>query len=246
MRRLATLGFGLGVLAAVMGLTAAFGYQLGLLSIRTSLLTLLAYAAYAGGAAAVVSLAALVGLLASRTRTTRALAFAILGVLIGGAVIGIPGSMRYESRRNGYPPIHDIMTDTEDPPQFVDVLPLRANAPNKVEYPGERIAVQQHRAYPDLKPVTLNVPPDQAFDRAAAAARDMGWDMVSADRSAGRIEATDTTFWFRFKDDVVIRLRPVEGGTRVDVRSLSRVGGGDVGTNAKRIRAYVERLTAAG
>jgi len=73
----------------------------------------------------------------------------------------------------------------------------------------------------------------------------MGWDLVAADATAGRIEATDTTFWFGFKDDVVIRVRPAHGGSRVDVRSLSRVGVGvgDVGTNAKRIRAYLDVLT---
>jgi len=72
----------------------------------------------------------------------------------------------------------------------------------------------------------------------------MGWEMVAADGAAGRIEATDTTFWYGFKDDVVIRIRPAAEGSRVDVRSLSRVGGGDVGTNAKRIRAYVAALKA--
>ena len=71
----------------------------------------------------------------------------------------------------------------------------------------------------------------------------MGWDLVEANATAGRIEATDTTFWFGFKDDVVIRVTPADGGSRVDVRSLSRVGGGDAGTNAKRIRAYLDLLT---
>lgn len=242
MKRLAALGFILAVLAAIGALAAAFGYQLGWMSIRMSLLTVLMYAAYAGAAAAAISLIALVGLLASRARTRGVLAMAVLGLVIGGAVFGIPGSMRWESQRNSYPPIHDISTDTDDPPLFVDVLPLRASAPNTVEYGGPKISAQQKRAYPDLQPVTLSVPPDEAFDRALAAVEEMGWDLVAADRDDLRIEATDTTFWFRFKDDVVIRLRPADSGTRVDVRSLSRVGGGDVGTNAKRIRAYVERL----
>jgi uncharacterized protein (DUF1499 family) len=121
-------------------------------------------------------------------------------------------------------------------------LPLRAKAPNTTVYGGDKIASQQRTAYPDLQPLILNVPPPQAFDRALATVRDMGWDLVAADAAAGRIEATDTTFWYGFKDDVVVRVRPAEGGSRVDVRSLSRVGGGDVGTNAKRIRAYLEAL----
>jgi uncharacterized protein (DUF1499 family) len=88
----------------------------------------------------------------------------------------------------------------------------------------------------------LNVPPPQAFDRALASVREMGWDLVAADAAAGRIEATDTTFWFGFKDDVVIRVRPADGGSRIDVRSVSRIGVGDAGTNAKRIGAYLDAL----
>jgi uncharacterized protein (DUF1499 family) len=69
---------------------------------------------------------------------------------------------------------------------------------------------------------------------------------VAADSSAGRIEATATTPWFGFKDDVVIRVAPDPAGSRVDVRSVSRVGQSDVGTNARRIRAYLARLAAGG
>jgi uncharacterized protein (DUF1499 family) len=124
----------------------------------------------------------------------------------------------------------------------VAVLPLRASAPNPTTYGGTKIAGLQRRAYPDLGPAILNTPPPHAFEQALATVRAMGWDLVAADQKAGRIEATDTTFWFGFKDDVVIRVRPSEGGSRIDVRSLSRVGGGDVGTNANRIRAYLRKL----
>jgi uncharacterized protein (DUF1499 family) len=71
----------------------------------------------------------------------------------------------------------------------------------------------------------------------------MGWQIVDANASEGRIEATDTTFWFGFKDDIVIRVAATSGGSRIDVRSVSRVGRSDVGTNAKRIRCYLKRLT---
>ena len=145
----------------------------------------------------------------------------------------------------GVPPIHDVTTDTDHPPQFVAVLPLRADALNPVEYGGPKIAVQQHTAFADIAPLTLGMPPASAFDRALAAARTMGWEMVASDPAAGRIEATDTTFWFGFKDDVVIRVTPEANGSRVDVRSLSRVGGGDIGTNAARIRKYLVALKAA-
>ena len=143
------------------------------------------------------------------------------------------------------PPIHDISTDTQQPPQYVAVLPLRANAPNKTEYGGEAIAARQREAYPEVQPLVLEMAPPQAFERSLATVRTMGWDLVEADAASGRIEATDTTFWFGFKDDVVVRIRPTAtGGSRIDVRSLSRVGGGDVGTNAKRILAYLDALKA--
>ena len=140
------------------------------------------------------------------------------------------------------PPIHDISTDTKRPPEFVAILPLRADAPNPSEYGGPEVAAAQIGAYPDLQTHRMDAAPAQAFERAQQAARGLGWEIVSADPTAGRIEATATTFWFGFKDDVVIRIEPDAAGSRVDVRSLSRVGGSDVGANAARIRAFLQAL----
>ena len=94
----------------------------------------------------------------------------------------------------------------------------------------------------DLAPITLSIPSDQAFDRALAAAQEAGWRIVTADKGSGRIEATDTTRWFGFQDDIAVRLTPWGAGTRVDVRSVSRVGRSDVGTNARRISRYLDAL----
>ena len=140
------------------------------------------------------------------------------------------------------PPIHDIGTDTDNPPAFVAVLGRRHDASNPVEYGGPEIAAQQHQAYPDLRPVTLSDPPARAFERALEAARGQGWEIVASVPADGRIEATDTTRFFGFKDDVVVRVKPEGAGSRVDVRSLSRVGKSDVGKNASRIRAYLRAL----
>src|SRR5690606_13567146 len=101
----------------------------------------------------------------------------------------------------------------------------------------------QLSAYPDIRPLVLDMPMASAFQRALEGVRDMGWEIVEADSIGGRIEATDETFWFGFKDDVVIRLTPTGERTILDVRSLSRVGGSDVGTNARRIRSYIEEVT---
>jgi uncharacterized protein (DUF1499 family) len=113
-------------------------------------------------------------------------------------------------------------------------------------YPGGEFARQQRAAYPDLAPILLAVAPREAFARAVAAAEAMGWEVVGRDAAAGTIEAVDTTKWFGFKDDIAIRVTPAPGGSpnlsQVDVRSKSRVGRSDLGTNAQRIRAYAQRL----
>ena len=97
-----------------------------------------------------------------------------------------------------------------------------------------------------MAPANLSIPPDKAFEQALAAARKMGWVIVDANAAEGRIEATDTTFWFGFKDDIVIRVNPSDHGSRVDIRSVSRVGKSDVGMNARRIRKYLKELKQMG
>jgi uncharacterized protein (DUF1499 family) len=140
------------------------------------------------------------------------------------------------------PPIHDITTDTQNPPHFDAILPLRQNTPNSAQYGGESVAAQQRQAYPDIQPALLEASPEKAFDAALASARELGWKIVATDTQQGRIEATDTTLWFGFKDDVVIRISPNDGGSRVDMRSVSRVGRSDIGKNAERIRNFMEAL----
>jgi uncharacterized protein (DUF1499 family) len=233
------LGAGLVVASALVLLAGPVGYRLGILPLRVALQTLLRWGAYGAIAAAVVSLAGLVVTLMRPKEARRGILLAAISLLAGVVLIGIPGRFRLGPPK---PPIHDITTDTQEPPEYVAVLPFRVNVPNTTVYGGEKIASQQREAYPDLQPLTLNVPPPQAFDRALATVREMGWELVAADPASGRIEATDTTFWFGFKDDVVIRVRPADGGSRVDVRSLSRVGGGDAGKNAKRIRSFLDAL----
>jgi len=233
------LGAGLAVASALVLLAGPVGYRLEILPLRVALQSFLRWGAYGAIAATVVSLAGLVVTLTRPREARRGVLLAAIGLLAGVVLIGIPGRFRLGPPA---PPIHDITTDTQEPPEYVAVLPLRVNASNTTVYGGEKIASQQREAYPDLQPLTLNVPPPQAFDRALTTVREMGWELIAADAGAGRIEATDTTFWFGFKDDVVVRVRPADGGSRVDVRSLSRVGGGDAGTNAKRIRAYLDTL----
>jgi hypothetical protein len=148
---------------------------------------------------------------------------------------------------SGVPPINDITTDTADPPQFVDLVRVRAEAESAhpPEYPGGETAALQATGYPDIATIVIAAPADEVFRRAEAAARDMEWEIVATVPAEGRIEATATTAWIGFKDDVVIRIAGSGNETRVDVRSKSRVGRSDIGVNARRIRAFRERLTAA-
>lgn len=169
-------------------------------------------------------------------------AMAGAGIVVGLAVVGVPSV--FISSAVGKPPIHDITTDTANPPAFVAILPLRAGAANPPEYGGTQVADQQRRAYPDIAPLVVQLNAGQAFDRVNAVIRDLGWELVASDRPSGRVEATDTTFWFGFKDDVVVRVTEEPSGqeSRIDVRSKSRVGVGDAGTNARRVRELLSRL----
>jgi uncharacterized protein (DUF1499 family) len=141
----------------------------------------------------------------------------------------------------GAPPIHDVTTDTETPPRFVAAVAL--NTPGRTDYGGSALAERQHAAYPDLRPVMLPEAPADAFRRALVTVEQMDWTIVATDPDALRIEATDRSFWFGFDDDVVIRITATgDAGSRVDVRSLSRVGVGDLGANVRRVRAFVAAL----
>jgi hypothetical protein len=199
---------------------------------------MLRWAADGGVVAAAVSIAGL--LLSWRQLSRRRLLLSIPGIVIGLLVLGILWSWWHTAQI--VPAIHDITTDTENPPVFVSILLLRKDAANPAEYGGPEIAAKQRSAYPDIVTAMVPVPPAQAFDRALQTARDMGWVIVDSSPAEGRIEATDTTFWFGFKDDIVIRVNAADLGSRVDVRSVSRVGRSDVGTNAKRIRRYLKKL----
>jgi uncharacterized protein (DUF1499 family) len=233
MRRMTLLA---AVLAILMLTLAGPGLRMGLWTIGTGF-HLMQWGAYLGLAAAAV---ALVLLLVPAWRAPSAVPL-VVAVGLGLVSAGVPWFWRHRAEQ--VPPIHDITTDVHSPPEFVAVLPLRANAPNPATYGGEEVAQAQEKAYPDIRPLELaSVPPAAAFARALAAVRAEGWDLVAADSSAGRIEATATTGWFGFKDDVVVRIEPQGPGSKVDVRSVSRVGGSDVGTNARRIREYLRRV----
>ncbi len=242
MQRLNTarwIAIGLALLAVLVLFMAGTGTRIGLWDFRTGL-GMVKWAAYIGVATAVASLA----LLAVLRPSGRLLGLLLVSTAIGLAVVALPWQWRRIART--VPPIHDITTDMGDPPAFEAILPLRADAPNQAEYGGAEVAAQQRAAYPEIAPLYLDATAGAAFTRSLDVARGMGWEVITADSSRGRIEAVATTRWFGFKDDVVIRIVQDGSRARVDVRSVSRVGGGDVGTNARRIRDFIEQVSAAG
>ena len=233
----ALLGFALACLGAFAAVAAGLGHRWAWWGFSHGF-TILRWAAYIGLAGVGVSL---IGCVLARPGGPRqGLKWALLGIAVGLMSAGVPWSQLRMAQ--SVPPIHDITTDTASPPQFAAVLRLREVAPNPSTYGGPAVAAQQKEAYPDLAPEILDAPPDAVFEHALSAARTLGWSIVAAVPREGRLEAMDTTFWFGFKDDVVVRVAAEGTGSRVDVRSVSRVGRSDVGANAKRIRAFLKEL----
>jgi len=237
----ATVGACVLALVALSAFAAApAGWRLSLWH-YTVAFAIMRYAAYVALAAAATACVALFGW--PRLSPGRRIA-ALIALAIAAIVIYVP--WHYAQLAATTPPIHDITTDTVNPPPFWVVLPSRAeeNA-NPVEYGGVAVAQLQRSAYPQIVPVTTTLPPRQAFTVALATAQAMpGWIDVVAEPDAWRIEASQESFWMRFTDDVSIRISPEGAGSRIDVRSLSRQGRGDFGDNAARVIAYLDALKA--
>lgn len=238
------------VLAVLTFVIAAVGYKLGVLGLPTSfgLLNLkvgplLLILSFFGG------LLSLICALAIQPR--KGFGVAILALVVG--LVGLGKLSGTKSNVEKLPFIHDITTDTQNPPIFTAALLAERAAVkgvNTADYIGKKdtrdkklVSALQTQAYPDIRPLVLSESPDIVFGRVEATVKHMGWEMKTSDSAKGIIEATDTTFWYGFQDDVIVRIRPSEGGgSLVDVRSLSRVGGSDLGKNADRVRKFLAAL----
>lgn len=213
----------------------------------------------------ILGLGLLALLLALLVRPRRGWKSALVAILIPAVFVATSASMMAKSK--DVPPIHDVATNPQDPPTFSKsildaraemdanpiepmTVPLRempkykpmASSPRLAKSIDKSVGELGLAANPTVRPLTLAASPAQAFDRALATAKKQGWAVVRQDRSTGAIEATAETFWFGFKDDVAIRIRPAGGGSVVDVRSTSRVGLGDIGANGKRVAKYLAGL----
>lgn len=232
---------GFGSIAAIILLLAGYGYQWNWWGLGTAFTWLLP----GSGVLALIgfSLAVIFGFARWKKPAKKGASLAFLSVVLSLAVMGTLGYWYNEAQQ--YPPIHDISTDIENPPEFRDIVPLRADAPNDTTYGDQEKADTQREHYPDIQTLYLDVGYSEAFDRALQAAEQRPWEeIVTADKESGLIEAVDKLPWFGFIDDVVIRVDTAETADRskIDVRSVSRLGQGDIGVNAHRIREYLNEV----
>jgi len=235
--RMATAGMGLALLAAALMIGGYLAVSSAALEIEVG------FRLFLGGVAlSLIALAvSLIGLRLTRTAPGRPRALA--GIIVSLLIIApmTPHILAAFS----VPPIHDITTDTDNPPLFVDILPLRADAPNTADYGGKALAAIQKSAYPGIAPLILAVPPSEAFTRVQKIIEARGWTQVAANAVEGRIEATAETKNMHFRDDVVIRITAVGEGSKIDMRSVSRFGQSDLGVNAKRITEFLKDMAAS-
>jgi hypothetical protein len=237
--------FALGLGSVLLGLIAALGSGWGMWDFRLGFQLLMA-------AFAMAVLAPLLGFgiawWAKRKGRVAKRPLRWLGMALGGAFALWMLSFVYTAR--SVPAIHDISTDLADPPQFrmlavrednLDQIPGEGDADMKGMNPLQRWAALHAKAYGDVRSVRIAMPVADAVAKAERLAKVRGWEIAVADPIEGRMEATDTSRFFRFKDDVVVRVRPTEDGKEsiVDMRSISRVGVSDLGVNAKRVRSFL-------
>jgi hypothetical protein len=180
---------------------------------------------------------------------------AVSAVLIGLALIAYPAYLGVRARQ--LPAIYDVTTDPIDPPQFDAIARLRPRDANPIAYQGLYAAEQQRAVYPDIEPDDTSVAPQRVFDVAMKIITKRRWRIVDAqpprvsDAGAGSdprgaqdgiIEAVARSLILGFPEDVVVRIRPTSDGTRIDVRSASRYGRNDLGSNAARVRDLISDI----
>jgi uncharacterized protein (DUF1499 family) len=241
------LGFALAVLSALMLAAAPIGWRTGMWHFRTAFWNVMEPAFFVGVGAFVVSLIAFFWW-SALGKSGRIMAVA--GVLAGAALIYYP--LQFYAKvfplpiinNTPLPRIHDITTDTANPPGFQATVAAReAEQGNSLAYGGADLAKQQQAGYPDIVPLKSALAPDEAYKRALETAQSMSsWTVVKGDPAARTVEGSERTMFMGFTDDFVIRVSADGAGSRVDMRSVSRQGISDFGVNAKRIRGYLEAL----
>jgi uncharacterized protein (DUF1499 family) len=174
---------------------------------------------------------------------------AATGLIVGAALIAYPLYLGVKAYR--LPAIYDVTTDPIDPPRFEAIARLRPRDANPVNYAGLYAAEQQREAYADIEPDVTDASPQEAYDVALKVVTKRKWRVVDArppqatPARDGLIEAIARTPILGFRDDVVVRVRATPEGARIDVRSASRYGRHDLGTNASRVRSLMDDIDDA-
>jgi uncharacterized protein (DUF1499 family) len=233
-RMMAVLALAVALLAGVALLASGPGYRLGWWPLSAAY-DLLSYGLLTGLAA--LSLGAIALLASWQAGSVRGRNVALVGVIVALVASYVPLSWR--SLALEAPPIHDISTDLDHPPDFEALVDDRLPGENDTAYGGRIVARLQEEAYPEIAPLLSDQAPDDVFTTVMEVLGDTNWDIAAINAHDRVIEATDETFWFGFKDDVVIRVAARLGGTRVDMRSQSRIGVTDAGTNARRVEDFL-------
>jgi uncharacterized protein (DUF1499 family) len=234
--RLARLAIVVAVLSAVLFVGGMLLVQIGAVTPRIGF-QLHGIGNLIGPIAVLLGIGALLTTRPATGKAGRGLALAALAI---GASITVLFAIGASSA--GGHPINDITTSLDDPPGFVALTEEPANQGRDMAYPGAEFADQQKNLYPDLAPIEVTTSVPETVGRVKAAMEGFGWEVVRADPASGTVEAMETSRIFRFVDDVVVRVRPTDHGSVVDVRSKSRDGKSDLGANAARIRRLRDAL----
>lgn len=232
--RVALLGIVIGALSIITIILPGPLYRSGVYGF-SSAFWMVKGGAYGGILAIIIAIIGLTLVLLGRQ--PRYFSSAISGIVLGILALGIP--YMWISKVESLPAIHDISTDTVNPPHFQpDILALRKGSENSVVYTGEEVAAQQTTIYPDIQPLLFNLPSPTVYAATLRAVQTLDWKLDSNDPIGGIIEATSTSLWFGTKYDVVIRIQALAHSTRLDIRSESRMGKRDAGKNAQLIRTF--------
>lgn len=233
---LAVWGLRLAVVAPLVMLIAGGFYRLQFVDFQIALLAFAAAVFMAALAALFGLIGAVLGARDGSANTNRAVAALVVAL----AVLVVPvNTMRQGASA---PMIHDITTDLEDPPIFFEVLRKRLSSDNSLDIDADVLATQKSY-YSDIGPTILPMTKSEAFLLVSEAVETLGWKVHAQKANLGYIEATASTPFFGFRDDVVIRVTDQSGAVRVDMRSASRVGLSDLGVNAGRIRDFMEMIS---
>lgn len=234
---------------ALFSLAATF---LAVIIVRSSLLEIVPALATLAGALALgvvaIGLAGAAGIMIWK-EGIGGIAQAATAMLIGLALIAYPAYLGIKAY--SLPAIYDITTDPIDPPRYEAIARLRPRDANDIRYAGLYSAELQRAAYSDIEPELTNSTPKEAFDAVFKVITKRKWRIVDARppqpaiRRDGLIEAVARTPILGFRDDVIVRIRATRDGARIDVRSASRYGRHDLGTNAARVRALIEDIDDA-